>query len=338
MRLVNACYGEVATSPEWWKWRYFELSSSSSIIYIAVHAGEIVGMRPMAFFRYTLQGRPLTGAYFSAVMVHPEFRRKGIFGALVKASLEAVWPHGADFVSVMPNDLSYPGFIKLGWHDPGDRRLLLRPLNFIAVAQIKLRLGWLGGIAGVFPQVILRVISPRHLATSLSVGKVDGFTITSDKLAERIANVYSGLILRRDSSWLNWRYTSKPWNQYERFEARSADGLLRGIAVTNVETREDIRVGYIVELTGETTEARCTLISAAVSQLRRNGAQIVVAVMSDPNYINDLRGQGFFQIPQYLSPKKFHTVYMPHPDKLDQLAPLRQIANWHQTLGDWDGI
>lgn len=338
MRLVTVCYEGAAEPPEWWTWRYFGLSSSPSVIYIAVHAGDIVGMRPITLFRYTLENRPLTGAYFSAVMVHPEFRRKGIFGALVKASLEAVWAHNADFVTVMPNDLSYPGFMKLGWHDPGDRTLLLRPLDLIGVARAKLRFGWLGTVAGTFPQVIVTLMSPRGLKTNLNVQKIKHFGAAADELAERIAALYGGLILRRDSSWLNWRYMPKPWNQYERFEVLSEEGILRGMAVTNLETRKDIRMGYIVELVGETTEARQSLISTAVGELKRNGAHLVAAVMSDPDYITELRQQGFFQIPNYLSPKKFHTVYMPHPDKSDLLLPMNRIANWHQTLGDWDGI
>jgi hypothetical protein len=137
---------------------------------------------------------------------------------------------------------------------------------------------------------------------------------------------------------LNWRYKANPWNKYTRFEVRTLAGLLKGIAVTNIETRQRIRIGYLVELLGETIEARCTLITAAVNQLEEKGAQVVISVVSDKDVLADLRNQGFIKISGYLSPKKFHVVYIVHPEKVWLHSFLQKIENWYQTLGDWDVI
>lgn len=338
LKLVEACYGEAAEPPEWWRWRHFSLNAAYPEIYLAVHEGEIIGMRPLAYSPYTLRGQPLAGALFSAVMVHPNFRRMGVFRSLVNVAVEAAWSHGADFVTTMPNDLSYLGYIKLSWQDPGDRTLLVRPLNLVSLARSKLRPGWLGALIAILPQSVLRVMSPRGFQSSLSVRKVEQFDTAADEMAERIAAAYDGLILRRDCDWLNWRYGANPLVYYECFEARSGEGDLRGIVVTAVEVRYGIRVGYIVDLIGETDETRRVLISAAVRQLEEEGAQVVITVMSDPDYIADLCRQGFYRVPKRLSPKRFHTVYLTHPDKAAHLAPMQRIAKWHQTLGDWDGI
>lgn len=338
LKLVDACYGEAAEPPEYWMWRYFGLEAADSEIYLADQGGEIIGMQPMTFFRHTLRNKPLVGTVLTGVMVHPDHRRKGIFRALIKACVETAWRRGADFVTTMPNDLAYPGFMKLGWFDPGDRTLLVRPLDLIAAARSKVRPGSLGSVVAAMPQIIVRVLSPRHFSSNLRVLNANRFDAAVDDLAERVAAAYDGLVLRRDSAWLNWRYVANPMIHYERFEARSGEGHVRGVAATTVQTWQGIRVGCIVELIGETAKARCSLISSAVYQLAKDGAHIVIAVMSDPDYIADLRNQGFCKIPKYLSPKKFHTVYIPHPDKLELLAPMEQIENWHQTLGDWDGI
>lgn len=338
-QLVSLCYGDAAEPPEWWRWRHFRLETSRSEIYLIAEGDQIIGMQPMAFFRHTLCGKPINGAVLTGVMVHPDHRRKGIFRNLIKACVEAAWRDGIEFVTTMPNDLSYPGFMKLGWLDPGARTLLVRPLDLVAVAQNKVRPSWLGSVTAVLPQIVVQVTSPGSFSSNLAVLSVDRFdAVAADDLAKRLAAASKGLALWRDGLWLNWRYVANPLINYKRFEARLDGKSLCGVAVTTMETRKDVRVGYIVELVGETSETRRALISTAVQQLKKDGAQIVLTVFSEPASITDLCQQGFYRVPKYLSPKTFYTVYKPHPDKLELLAPLKKIENWQQTLGDWDGI
>jgi len=339
MELVKVCYGEKAESAEWWIWRHFDPCVKYSVIYLAMHGDKVVGIRPMSLFHYTLQGKPLIGALFSAVMVHPEYRRRGIFSSLVNACVKEAWNCDADFVSVMPNDISYFGFIKLGWRDPGDRALLIRPLDLIATFKAKIRPDWFGALAAAFPHLFVKIISPQlYIAKGLNIEEVAFFNRKADMLSENIGSRYNGLILKRDNVWLNWRYKANSWNNYRRYEARSLDGSLKGIAVTNIEIRKDLRLGYLVEIMGESTDVRRTLISSAVNQLKEEDVSAVVAVMSDRDSISDLRRQGFYIVPNAFSPKKFHIVYSPKPDKEDLLKPLTNIRNWYLTLGDWDGI
>ncbi len=338
MELVKTCYGDKAEPPEWWRWRHFDPNISHSIIYLAIQGDKVVGMRPMALFPYSLHEKLLIGALFSAVMVHPQFRRQGIFRSLVNACVEEAWRLGADFVNTMPNDLSYPGFINMGWNDPGDRTLLVRPLNLIDAAKRKIKPVWLGAIVGAFPQIVVKKIEPKDTETDVNVREIDLFDSAADTLADSFASKYNGLVLRRDCQWLNWRYSENSWNSYRRLEARTEDFSLKGIAVTNLESRKNIRVGYLVELIGKARDVRFSLTSAAVRKLRKDGANIVFAVMSNRDSIFDLKAQGFYSVPKHLSPKKFHMVYLPRPDKAMCLAPMRRIENWYQTLGDWDGI
>lgn len=338
MALVQTCYGSAAEPPEWWRWRHFELDPKDSTMFVASHNNTIVGMRPMALFDYFLQGTQVRGALFSAVMVHPDYRRLGIFSRLVKACMDEAWRRGARFVNTMPNDISFLGFMKLGWRDPGERTLLVRPINLTGLGRQKVRPLWLGNVLGLMAQGFVRLIAPHPTQAPIAINTVPELSVEAGDLSRRIGVGYDGLILHRTHAWLTWRYKSNPWNCYARFEARSAEGTLVGFAVTNMGTQKGIAIGYIVDLLGETSEARQALIEASIARLRDQGAQISIAVMSSPALVADLRSQGFFPVPRRISPKKFYTVYQPHSNYEATFDSVASIDRWYQTLGDWDGI
>ncbi len=316
--LVQACYGKRAEPPEWWKWRHFEHNPEATTIWLACDGSRIVGMRPMSSFDYSLGGTPLRGALFSAVMVHPEWRRRGVFTRLVKeASLDA-WKKGCAFATTMPNDKSYLAFKKLGWTDPGDRVLMMR---------VQLPLTHL-----IYKRPVMRD------ERSATVGEVFScFPADVGIFTQRLASNFPGLILRRDQGWLNWRYRRQPWNQYRRFIARDSSGNPVGLAVTNRHKRKGLEIGYIVDLLSEAPSYSSRLIHESVDSLERDGVRVILAIVS-PGVLSDaLAREGFRCLPAWGSPKKFHTVYQVNPD-FSLPEPIKRINNWYQTLGDWDGI
>jgi GNAT superfamily N-acetyltransferase len=338
MALVRSCYGDAAEPPDWWRWRHQELDAQDSTMFVAVDGDKIIGMRPLAIFNYFLQGKLVKGSLFSAVMVHPDYRRLGIFSRLVKACIEEAWRRGAVFVNTMPNDLSYPGFMKLGWRDPGDRTLLVKPLDMAALAGKKIKPVWLAAALAFIPQALLNAATLRRGESDLTIRAEESFDASAELLTSRVGKTFEGIILHRTRDWLNWRFKSNPWNCYRRLAARSVQGDLVGFAVTNTEKRWDVSIGYIVELVADSSGIRRALIDAATSSLRRQGVACVAAVVTAPELIHDFRKQRFFTLPESLRPKKFHTVYFPHPEHAADFNSLQSIAGWYQTLGDWDGI
>jgi GNAT superfamily N-acetyltransferase len=338
MRLVRECYGETAEPPEWWRWRHFEFDGEATTMFLAVCGTKIVGMRPLTLFDYYVQGRPVKGGLFSAVMVHPDHRRKGLFSKMVNACIEEAWRRGASFVNTMPNDTSYLGFIKLGWKDPGLRRLLVKPLDLGRLARKWVRPSWLGAILAIGHRGIDRLVSSRLGEPETLAQAVDHFDFTAEELSRQVGVRYKGLILHRPHSWLTWRYKSNPWNRYQRFEVRTHEGRLQGLAVTNQEVREDICVGYVVDLLGESSASRRLLIQGSLKSLRDQGAELAVSVVSTPELIRDFRSQGFLPVPHHISPKRFFTVYSLRADHVALFQEVGSIDRWYQTLGDWDGI
>jgi len=133
--VMAASYGPDATPGPIFDWWHFGCPVAASGFLVAEVSGRIVGLQPMELLPYEWAGRRLTGATLTGVVVHPEFRRRGLFSSLVQACEREAWRRGADFVTTMPNDRSRPGFLKLGYRDPGRRQLLVLPLNGRKLAQ-----------------------------------------------------------------------------------------------------------------------------------------------------------------------------------------------------------
>ncbi len=338
MGLVRACYGKNAEPPEWWRWRHFDPSLNLPLIFGAFDGDTVVGIRPMVLFPFSLAGRALTGAVFSAVMVHPDYRRRGLFTGLVSAGTEEAWARGADFITTMPNDLSGQAFRRLGWFDPGLRTLMILPLDLPAIARARHLPGWLGSLAGTLARLVWQGRSRTFEHHEVKISEVDSISEAADDLADRICGQYEGLMLRRTSTWWNWRFRANPWNPYRRFEGRQPDGRLSGILVTATEDRHGLSVGYVADLLGVNADVRKALISRGVQYLVQDSVQVVATVLTDRTSLAEFRSQGFFRLPNSLSPKKFRTMYVPNPTNPSLVERLGHIENWYQTLGDWDGI
>jgi GNAT superfamily N-acetyltransferase len=334
LRLVEACYGAQAEPPEWWRWRHFEHPGGPASIWLAVEGGQVVGMRPISFFPYFLDGVCVKGGLFSAVMVHPKFRRQGIFSRLVHQSVETAWRTNAVFVATMPNDLSYAGFQKGGWTDLGDRTLYVRVTDWSAVLRSKGAPRWIASL--VRPRGVS--LAPSDSARDFRVETVDRFDLVFEDFTLELGRQWRGVTLNRTSDWLNWRYESHPWNNYTRLIARSAEGQPLGFLVTNLERRAGLQIGYIVDLLARAEAARRSLISAAVENLRRQGAHVIAAVLYPGLVSGSLCAGGFRRMSGWISPKKFHTVCLLNPACADRQQRLTDWRNWYLTLGDWDGI
>jgi len=338
--LARACWGPRATkarSLEWWRWRYFGSSPSLSEIRVVEQAGRLVGVVGMGFFRYALQKRTITGAVFTDGMVHPEYGRKGIFSALVSDCVQEAWRRGADFISAMPNDKSYPAVLKLGWIDLGDRDLLVCPLRESADVGKRPGRTWIS-LMMTIPAVVAEMRRTGVPCVRTATEEVERFDSGADVLSDTLGVNANRLALHRDSAWLNWRYCEKPGNEYRRFVARTRDGAMSGIAVTKLEKRFGIRAGFLVELVTTSTEVRHVLVRVALRSLREQGAEAVATVLSDNEVAGDLRKLGFFLVPRPLSPKRFHTAFLPRPENKNLLASCREVSRWYLTLGDWTGL
>lgn len=338
MELIAACYGPDAVDRERWQHDHFGNPEAADGTRVAEAGGRLIGMQPMAVNRFSLGGDDLLGGVLTGVMVHPEWRRRGVFLGLLEACEKAAWALGADLVTTMPNERSRPGFLKRGYVDPGERTLMCRPLGrgrdpqgwHPARTTMRWALRSLALLRGD-----RRIPEPER---TLRVQSGVRFDEAMDDLSQAAAAAWPGLFQHRSARWLSWRYPECRWAAYRRWVVRDSAGACDGLAVTTTERRRGLTVGYLVDAIGRNGDHMIEAVSAACRDLRQEGVDLILAVVSTSHLIEPLRRAGFSRVPPALSPKRFFTVFRAAPGRDRRLERLRTIDHWYQTLGDWDTL
>lgn len=336
VNLARTCYGEAGEPLEYWRWRYRSKYPTRSAIIVARSGNEIVGMQPMNVFPAVLGDRQEYLGVLTGVQVHPDHRGHGLFGRMVDACVQEAWKSNAIAVTTMPNEKSYPLFMRKGWMNSGDRSFFVRPLRrgggntptgvfFSRLASCAAVLWAPGARARRIKQ------NSMHHLTSTIEDTIDTGNLESLDEDDRIS-------IRRDGNWLRWRYADCPVREYCLRKAVNDAGRIIGWAASAVEWRAGLRVGYVMDVVAENVDARTILVRATVDALASHGVAVACAVVSSPLQIASLETAGFAKVPGFMPLKRFHTVHVVNPARETELTLVETVDRWNLTLGDWDAI
>ena len=132
--LLKLSLGEslLPKSEAYWYWKHINNPFGPSPVLLAEEAGQLVGVR--AFMRWGWENGSEKYSALRAVdtATHPDFRGKGTFKKLTLALVEQCREAGDNFIFNTPNDLSRPGYLKMGWKALGKlpvRLKIRRPLH-----------------------------------------------------------------------------------------------------------------------------------------------------------------------------------------------------------------
>jgi GNAT superfamily N-acetyltransferase len=131
LELLAVALGEtelLKRTEELFRWKHVVNPFGPSILMVAEADGRIVGLR--AFMRWELTdpaGGVLRCVRPVDTATHPDYRRRGIFGALTETAVDEARRTGVDLIFNTPNADSGAGYRKLGWKDVGDIGVMVRP-------------------------------------------------------------------------------------------------------------------------------------------------------------------------------------------------------------------
>ncbi len=252
---------------------------------------------------------------------HPDFQRLGVFSRLTREAAQDVQSDGARLVFNTPNDRVLPGYLKLGWHQVGAIRPLIRVLNYrrtlLGLAIHRLRKIT---VTPHVPEEFFRR-EPPPLVSELALG---------DQL-EEVVQRDEGLLretlhTQRSAAFIDWRYASHPTIPY-RMVTVERQGDLEACAIFRTNTRFGLKEVVVSEVLVGRPDRR--LVSLLLRQLRDSvDADYLIAYFPRGSFHRwALERDGFHQVPR----QGMTLVTNPLGDRSGELA---QLSQWGLSLGD----
>ncbi|WP_373056152.1 GNAT family N-acetyltransferase [Zunongwangia sp. H14] len=181
---------ELSLSEEIWRYKHVFNPFGKSVVLIAEEEDKIVGVR--AFMRWKWQSNNKTYSAFRAVdtATHPKHQGKGIFKRLTLAAVERVKNEGDHFIFNTPNEMSRPGYLKMGWEPVGKIYIGIKPsLGFLNLRK-----------KSVFPAI----------QKNTTAQKIDVLCHHWNHNLQKSKSSFTP----KSADFLEWRYEKNPLQEY----------------------------------------------------------------------------------------------------------------------------
>ena len=177
-----------------------------------------------------------------------------------------------------------------------------------------------------------KIVEMRHrrrerLKPGIQIEHWDRFPQSADRLWSRLLNSFT-LVFDRSATYLNWRY-AEPC--YERVGVLRNGELIGWVvwkrtAMKNNAYFGNLTVGTVVDLLADPEKPADVeaVVQAAIQDLSRNGADLIVTNLSDRRLVTSARAAGFLT-----GPSNYHFF--------TKNLPALKIEDCHLTRGDSDG-
>jgi GNAT superfamily N-acetyltransferase len=352
LELMKAC-GQKRTVAEW-IWQY-QSNPFGRLIGIADCRGLVVGQMAWVPLRMKVGKRIIMGSQAVDLVVHPKFRRQGIFLKIGQFLAKEAEKEGNEVVYGFPNRQAHAGHLKYGWFNVCEVPVLVKPLNFNGSVlsesshfpQLLKKSKLLVRLMATALQTTLitfsffsRALSPIRLKSNDSqddrVRMIESFDSRFDDFWEVVSKDYITVVCR-DKEFLNWRYSKRPQAKYVVLVVEGNDRI-RGYIVLWTDDRKGL--GCVVDILADLNhrDAIRSLLLKAVEYFRNRKIDLVTCWMLKGNssakvYYGMLREQGFVPLYWWSNPLIARL-------NLSNLAQkyIRDPRNWYITMGDSDSV
>jgi len=182
---------ELMLSEAIWRFKHLENIFGESITLLAEENDKIVGVR--AFMRWKWKESNKTYSALRAVdtATHPEHQGKGIFKKLTLAAVKDAAEAGEHFIFNTPNDLSRPGYLKMGWEPVGKISIGVKPsFSFLKFKNIP------------------DFYNINKNATAI---QIDSLCVQWNDILSRSNTFFTP----KSAEFLSWRYENNPLQNYK---------------------------------------------------------------------------------------------------------------------------
>ncbi len=318
--------------PAFWRWEFIEGPDGEGMIYIAEDGNKIIGHFADVPRLFSVQGETVLGMSSVDLMVHPDYRRKGIFDAMARFGVQRVKQKKGLFMMGFAIRIeSISGLKQIGWKQVGKLPVLVYPISFRGILDRYLHFPilslFLGGGVRFFYLLFLG-LKRRKRREGIEIEKVDAFDRSFDFFWQKASALYP-IMGVRNRNYLTWRYLRHPTRSYAIYRAKQ-HGEMTGYIVLRKVDLLNFNSAVIVDLLALDEETISALVNKGIRHSREEGDDLLgMMVPEDHLYNKLLRKKGFLP-----SPKTFHLIIYPQSDRKVLFSPESWYVNW----GDNDVI
>lgn len=294
-------------------------------------SGRYVGSGSLFPRRMYVLGKAVCGAIAGDFAVDKEHRAYGPALRLQRTILSAHKDNGLEFIYGVPNKLSEPVFLRIGYSELGKYSRFVKVLKaeykhkqYLPPAPVtRIFSGIIDlGLKGVSKESRYR--RPRNVSIEMPAFFDERFDLLWKKVLSRVR-----VVGERNSGFLNWRYKESPHHDYRIFTLVGHKQYIDGYIVYYTENN----VCYIADVLFDDAESvRDPLFAEFILHTRREGiGSISIRYLGGGLLAGQLRSFGFFLV------KEEDSRVLVYSDKTSPLTPfLLQGDNWYFLEGDLD--
>jgi hypothetical protein len=341
LELFAACWDEEKSEMNLacWEWLY-EMNPNTDperpVIFILEEAGRIIGSVSCVPAQLMVEGVIYNFHWVMDYMVHPR-HRGGMKG--FRLAREVIKLSASTLGSGFPIQETVPIWLragkKVGVDEVGAFGPMVLPLNARYLLQRKSLnplLTWTANLA------LKPTLALQRMFRGLGTPRDAGLTITGVERFDRDASDFFArvgpgypIIVVRDDSYLNWRFSDYPGKHYTKLVARDASGSMRGyLVLRTVLKRNGVREGLVVDFLAERGDEAAirALVQEGLAIFRRERCDVAKGLEF---FVPDMREimvrLGFFHHPV----KRHYLIFYNElcPDKPKSF--FRDKANWYIT-------
>jgi len=308
-----------------WDWQHRRNPSNPTGqpgIWVAREGPTVVGQYPTLPVRLSLKGLEIDGAWGAGAMIAPERDRQGLDEALIRA-----WDRNSGAVLAFGPSEQPRGVIdRLHWPPSHVVPSFVKPLTRRAVRVPSLPTPFNRLISAMIYPVVQVVSRSRPLRAECE--PIRRFDSAFTALWERLAPKFD-LAVRRDASYLNWRYIEPPHVRYA-IVALKRHGEVHGYAVYRHRHEPLGRVTMLVDFLVDPDDVSGlkTLLRWVDREARAEDSDKVRCSVMNGAFRRVLRRNGYFNVKSTLEVSvKVNAVQVPR-------GFYDSTEGWHITSGD----
>lgn len=326
--------------PAFWHYQTQDNPQGRAILGVAFSGDRIVGHYGMVPMIYLDENdTPETYGLVVDVMVHPEYRRRGVFVDLSRYTLDVARKRAGVSRAIGFNLTAtalravLPGHIKVGWKPNVKLFVYIMPLNVVNLIRYRAprlsRIAWAAGPPANLLFSIYQRVGTYLISRGDRVKETVALTVQNDTLdfSQSDIDLYSKVTrnrfrLRKDKRFLAWRFNQHPLVKFALIRASDTERQTRGILIFRTFDLKMIKAGIIVDWWSE-EGIEPILFKRVIEELTTRNCDMIILLDEMRSRLAPVRRSlGFINSREY-----YQSIFYSHENEADN-HPRNPLLNF----------